>query len=754
MFFVSYLENQNQGSTGYKIRPAAIINQIKTLLKERYKEGFPIIKEIIQNANDGGATKLDIGVSRGFSNASHPLLQCPGLFFINDGNFSNSDAQAIHWFGVDVNARDSTKIGKFGLGQKSIFHFCEAFFYIACSEGLLGNHRGRFINPWAGDTEDPKRPRWKQLTKVDKEIVESYLRTQNLLGKQYFILWIPLRKQEADNRCILPNYYNDCSIGDHLPKDMDAKIAALLPMLRSLREVRYWRPDNAGQLQEQFHVGIDGQAERCSYPKLGEESYPKIERSLFGRISLARTSFAVYGGREAILAAEKFYSLLPPCNKIMPDFWDALKKSECWPKRATEDDEGNDLSVPDKAIPHCAVIFSRKEAQGKGRLTLQWAVFLPLADGEPDVAEFEHLKCEENWDYTLLLHGYFFLDSGRRYIEALKDICNSPVSQNPPKNENEMVRQWNTILATAGTLSNLLPALEEFYRRHQLDKQEIAALCASLSKTKIFQSRACHEYLYTDYCWVYRLHPEHSTWQLVKKTQKVLALPSISEGLWVAFPELRRCAEDNCLVLKDDPNLLPWSKPDSWEESRIQAILRSLDVNDVFTKVECTEFLVNLLKGLSDPRSAEIQGYLKDVLKKAFLQVEPNNLAQVRDSIALAINLLDECCWFELACDDTDLWQIIQQENLNILIIPKGFALKRQTPPTLSGNDAGLLIARLVKYRKDNLKDSKQLIRLIIKAVHPQEITAFRELTKKLEFIPGFDCNAKHTIFYSPKEIT
>ncbi len=58
--------------TGYSIPPGAIVNQIKTLLGERYKEGFPIVKEIVQNANDGDATKLDIGVCKGLKNASHP----------------------------------------------------------------------------------------------------------------------------------------------------------------------------------------------------------------------------------------------------------------------------------------------------------------------------------------------------------------------------------------------------------------------------------------------------------------------------------------------------------------------------------------------------------------------------------------------------------------------------------------------------------------------------------------------------------
>jgi hypothetical protein len=156
-------------STGFSFPPASIVGQIYTLLKERYKEGFPIIKEIIQNANDGGATRLDIGITQGLKDATHPLLKASGLFFVNNGSFCDSDAQAIGWFGADLNVGNTAKIGKFGLGQKSIFHFCEAFFYVAHSHHLSGTpERGRFLNPWANSTNpvlpDDKHPDWKQLT--------------------------------------------------------------------------------------------------------------------------------------------------------------------------------------------------------------------------------------------------------------------------------------------------------------------------------------------------------------------------------------------------------------------------------------------------------------------------------------------------------------------------------------------------------------------------------------------------------------
>jgi len=76
----------------YKVN---LIGEIRTLLRDRYKEGFPIIKEIVQNADDSGATKLSFGWTSGLPTAKHPLLQRPALFFLNNGEFTRSNQQSF-----------------------------------------------------------------------------------------------------------------------------------------------------------------------------------------------------------------------------------------------------------------------------------------------------------------------------------------------------------------------------------------------------------------------------------------------------------------------------------------------------------------------------------------------------------------------------------------------------------------------------------------------------------------------------------
>ncbi|MBF0234979.1 MAG: hypothetical protein HQK65_18375, partial [Desulfamplus sp.] len=120
---------------GYLHDPLQIINLIADNLRDRYKSGFPVLKEIIQNADDAGLTdekiQLEFGLSQGIQNAQHTLLKGPALFFINNGIFREEDYKAIRSFGLNRKAVEQSSIGKFGLGMKSVFHFCEAFFFLA-----------------------------------------------------------------------------------------------------------------------------------------------------------------------------------------------------------------------------------------------------------------------------------------------------------------------------------------------------------------------------------------------------------------------------------------------------------------------------------------------------------------------------------------------------------------------------------------------------------------------------------------------
>ena len=85
------------------------------------------MKELLQNADDSGAKRFRIETFGGWKDAENPLLRWPGLLAVNDGTFGNEDENGIISFGDSSKAADSAAIGRFGLGQKAVFHICDAF---------------------------------------------------------------------------------------------------------------------------------------------------------------------------------------------------------------------------------------------------------------------------------------------------------------------------------------------------------------------------------------------------------------------------------------------------------------------------------------------------------------------------------------------------------------------------------------------------------------------------------------------------
>lgn len=127
----------------FRVSPISIVNQIKSNLQDRYDTGYPILKELLQNADDSGANQFRLDARPGWPDAANPLLRGPGLLVVNDGVFRKEDQRGITSFGESDKATDNAVIGKFGFGQKSVFHLCDAFLVYA-----YGGHARRMTVPW------------------------------------------------------------------------------------------------------------------------------------------------------------------------------------------------------------------------------------------------------------------------------------------------------------------------------------------------------------------------------------------------------------------------------------------------------------------------------------------------------------------------------------------------------------------------------------------------------------------------------
>ena len=106
--------------------------RLKRLLKD-YEDGLPIFKELIQNADDAGATEISFLYDERSNDhlKSHLIDQSmkhwqgPTLWVYNDAVFTKEDFENIRHLNAGTKETDTTKIGKFGLGFNVVYHLTD-----------------------------------------------------------------------------------------------------------------------------------------------------------------------------------------------------------------------------------------------------------------------------------------------------------------------------------------------------------------------------------------------------------------------------------------------------------------------------------------------------------------------------------------------------------------------------------------------------------------------------------------------------
>ena len=184
-----------------------VIDHIQTLLRDQYEEdpdGLTLLKELIQNADDAEAISMGFGYSHGIREANHPLLQCPAFFIINNGPFDENNDKGIRKLGPSAKADDMDAIGRFGLGMKSIFHWCEAFVYLDSPGEFL-----QLVNP-LGDEHGDWNLEWVEASNNAETALRKHFAmpikkmSTRSSTDTWFLLWIPLRQKAhiSDSRSI------------------------------------------------------------------------------------------------------------------------------------------------------------------------------------------------------------------------------------------------------------------------------------------------------------------------------------------------------------------------------------------------------------------------------------------------------------------------------------------------------------------------------------------------------------------------
>ena len=128
-----------------------VSRRINRILRE-YKEINDVFKELIQNADDAGATEVKFLIDR----RQHPMetlfqpemqhLQGPALYAYNNSVFSDEDFQNICELEGATKKDKPTKIGRFGLGFCATFHLTDVPSFVSRDKVVFLDPQKKYLN--------------------------------------------------------------------------------------------------------------------------------------------------------------------------------------------------------------------------------------------------------------------------------------------------------------------------------------------------------------------------------------------------------------------------------------------------------------------------------------------------------------------------------------------------------------------------------------------------------------------------------
>lgn len=719
--------------SGFIRDPLGDIQLIADNLRDRYKSGFPILKEIVQNADDAKANSLCIGWHQGLKEAEHPLLRDPAMFFINDAYLSEDDARGIRSIGLGTKADNKNAVGKFGLGMKSLFHLGELYFFIGSDwQNSSGEYsKADVLNPWSDS-----RSEWEKFSDNDKLLLQKtvqYITPEFDESGYAFIVWVPLRSKTISNaRDENYNYIiNSDDYGYEVPTfitdaDLPVRLGKLLPMLKQLKSITGYEVSDKSSKQL-FSIKLDAEAQRISFPNLiGESNWSGS--ILISAANQNKTHALNYHGTEVLLETDKFKS---------------IKNHNNWPTSYTRDKTGAEKQIQDKARPHAATVILAQPADGQAKLIVQWAVFLPL--GEQDTSQsrqvFE-IDIDGNMSFDLFMHGYFFIDAGRIGIHGRQYI--GSVDALDLSSEEAATQEWNRLLANEGTLSRILSSVDFIASSLRLKKEQILALSKGLSRyLEIEDNRRYIKHVTAEYQWVYQVTPEQHAWALISSQQPTRPLPSVpvsSNGseIWEAIPGLIESSSKWVLIKQEKPNIKV-NKNSVWKSEELAHLLQSV-TNSTFESQKLLTYLNRFLTSASVQISFEgiYQNALISLARKVLKEVPLLGLSRNQSAVKAFLSLIKSTyrLAFRLDKDDQDVWDVIADIETEHFVIVPSFLEPTDVPS--SGNLAFNVADKLLKNIAKSFLEADSLEKITLDLLSSLSSDIKDELIKKHDNIPLF----------------
>ena len=604
------------------------INQ-KLSVSYKYGDGFPVLKELIQNADDAGASELRIYVVDGIREAKTSLLRQPAIIIYNDGEFKEEHLKNILTMSVDSKTTDKSKIGRYGLGMKSIFHICDAFIFAICKKPDFPDIKVDCISPWAPNDKDHDYlnfPTDEERLLIIKNI------PFDLKKENGFVLYLPIQEPGK------PHVIQEHKISKDNPfgiiEDVLNNIGTTLPLLcevspsKTLKMVKYYV-----SLKDCRTVTVDNKK------KIIEVDNKEKKR---------KEHYCVYDADISDVTINKFK---------------ALTENENWNQREEKED----------VKPEITFELIRNE-NVKKELNFKYCVYLPME--EPKISP---VTINTRNGFTVLVHGNFAIDSGRRGFIGFSTLLNKQ-EDTVIEGTDSLQIMWNKILAQ----EIMFPEFPKFLQ-HCLDEEllisnkstdEVSEFLNTFSSIQFGAIPFINQYTCTNYCFgkVVKFNKGKSEvyWQCFDSHKKTIELPEVSDFTKVldVLPSLDK---HDCVYISHNDaqyQILPTEyNPDT---IIIQNLINSLSEKAIKDINHCkwlrTFLILNEKAFLNNESLVRVIILIikKNLLKSSLSDLSGNskNLGELLTYINklsgssckkfFAVNIKEEDAWFNIWNDNQD----------------------------------------------------------------------------------------------------
>ncbi|KAH3800328.1 hypothetical protein DPMN_153961 [Dreissena polymorpha] len=152
--------------------------RLRSLLRDGYTDGLSVPKELLQNADDAGATEICfVYDERKHSDSRERLLskslsdfQGSALWCYNNKVFSEKDLRNIIKFNNSAKSEDVTTIGKFGLGFNAVYNITDIPSFISGADMVIFDPHEKYLD----DNSTLKRSNGKRIPLSKRTLVKRH----------------------------------------------------------------------------------------------------------------------------------------------------------------------------------------------------------------------------------------------------------------------------------------------------------------------------------------------------------------------------------------------------------------------------------------------------------------------------------------------------------------------------------------------------------------------------------------------------